>query len=370
MKLPDELGRATLKALRDVAQDPEIWLAVENEPAFETSLLRSIPPQTVVTQFRRIVAGLPALTPYRFSYTRTLDELTPDLRLEFGVHPQVMPPTNVHVLIGANGVGKSSLLRDFARAAGGHTASRGAFHNELTLGTLSGRETALFANVVHVAFSAFDRQPLQPDEGHTAVHSVGLANGRSDDLDAQFSESLARCSREPRRTRWLRAVDTLAGADGILSDATPGALISSDDPVAHFAEMSSGHKIVLLTMTRLVELAEEQSLVLIDEPETHLHPPLLSALTRAISDLLNDRNGVAIFATHSPVVLQEVPRSCAWMLQRSGEDLRHRRSRPRLSVSRCPGSRRRCSTSTSTEVVTSTLSGCFSVRTGARLNAR
>jgi predicted ATP-dependent endonuclease of OLD family len=34
--------------------------------------------------------------------------------------------------------------------------------------------------------------------------------------------------------------------------------------------------------------------------------------------LLIDRNGVAIVATHSPVVLQEVPRSCAWNLRRTG----------------------------------------------------
>jgi hypothetical protein len=55
-----------------------------------------------------------------------------------------------------------------------------------------------------------------------------------------------------------------------------------------------------------------------DEPEAHLHPPLLAALIRAVSDLLINRNGVAIVATHSPVVLQEVPRSCVWKLRRNG----------------------------------------------------
>lgn len=71
-------------------------------------------------------------------------------------------------------------------------------------------------------------------------------------------------------------------------------------------------------MTRLVESVEESSLVLLDEPEAHLHPPLLSAFVRALSDLLTDRNGIAIVATHSPVVLQEVPASCVWTLRRSG----------------------------------------------------
>jgi predicted ATP-binding protein involved in virulence len=49
-----------------------------------------------------------------------------------------------------------------------------------------------------------------------------------------------------------------------------------------------------------------------------LHPPLLSALIRSLSDLLIKRNGVAVIATHSPVVLQEVPNSCVWKLERSG----------------------------------------------------
>jgi predicted ATP-dependent endonuclease of OLD family len=71
-------------------------------------------------------------------------------------------------------------------------------------------------------------------------------------------------------------------------------------------------------MTRLIELVDERTLILLDEPESHLHPPLLSAFIRALSDLLVKRNGVAVIATHSPVVLQEVPKSCAWKLRRSG----------------------------------------------------
>lgn len=59
-------------------------------------------------------------------------------------------------------------------------------------------------------------------------------------------------------------------------------------------------------------------MVLLDEPEAHLHPPLLSAFIRALSDLLINRNAVAIIATHSPVIAQEVPKSCIWKLSRFG----------------------------------------------------
>lgn len=96
--------------------------------------------------------------------------------------------------------------------------------------------------------------------------------------------------------------------------------LNSDQLSEHAANrirrMSSGHAVVLLTITKLIDTVIEKTLVIVDEPESHLHPPLLSAFTRALSQLLYDRNGVAIIATHSPVVLQEIPRSCVWKITR------------------------------------------------------
>ncbi|WP_425580352.1 hypothetical protein [Streptomyces polychromogenes] len=52
---------------------------------------------------------------------------------------------------------------------------------------------------------------------------------------------------------------------------------------------------------------------------------MLAALTNALSNLLADRNGMAVVATHSPVVLQEVPTSCVHALERHGDELTARR---------------------------------------------
>jgi ABC-type sulfate/molybdate transport systems ATPase subunit len=76
--------------------------------------------------------------------------------------------------------------------------------------------------------------------------------------------------------------------------------------------------LILLTVTRLVAATEERTLILLDEPEAHLHPPLLSAFVRCLCELLIDRNAVAVVATHSPVVLQEVPSTCAHIITRTG----------------------------------------------------
>jgi predicted ATPase len=84
-------------------------------------------------------------------------------------------------------------------------------------------------------------------------------------------------------------------------------------------EMSSGHSFILLTIIQLIRHTEEKTLVLIDEPENHLHPPMLSGFIRAISAILLERNAVSVLATHSPVVLQEVPRACVSILARTGD---------------------------------------------------
>ena len=76
-----------------------------------------------------------------------------------------------------------------------------------------------------------------------------------------------------------------------------------------------------MIIVRLIELVEEKTLVIMDEPEEHLHPPLVSAFIRALSNLLTYRNGVGIIATHSPVIVQEVPKKCVWILRRMGEEL-------------------------------------------------
>ena len=198
----------------------------------------------------------------------------------------------------------------------------------------------LFANLVSVTFSAFDPfgpLPTRQDKSsgvqyaYIGLRCTGLReDGKPhpprtpDQLSSVFGRSVWLCRQGARVSRWRRALEMLE-ADPIFKDAEVASLADQDLPEKEFrararslfGKLSSGHKIVLLTTTCLVETVEERTLVLLDEPEAHLHPPLLSAFVRALSDLLINRNGVGIRATHSPVVLQEVPKSCVWKVRRT-----------------------------------------------------
>ena len=64
-----------------------------------------------------------------------------------------------------------------------------------------------------------------------------------------------------------------------------------------FKFLSSGHKISVNIIVQLVAALQHRSLVLIDEPEAHLHPPLLAALMKGIGIALEAHGSYAVIAT-------------------------------------------------------------------------
>lgn len=331
-KLGAELREGILRALHDVADDPEQWRRARNQGVTGTSLLRFVSEATVTGQFRRMAHGGVELCPYKFTYVTPKPRGADKASLRFEVTPESQPPSNVHVVIGRNGVGKTRLLDHMARAfLGEEPRTAGQFF-------IDQEGDEWFANLVSVSFSAFDSiEPLASSNRDYTY--VGLKRPAKEGaaqppktpgmLAREFSSSMKACLVGERTGRWRRALQLLE-SDPSFKDAEVSLLADidlGDEELRVQAQelfnkrLSSGHKIVLLTITRLVESVAERSLVLLDEPEAHLHPPLLSAFTRALSDLLVDRNGVAVVATHSPVILQEVPASCVWILRRSGRVL-------------------------------------------------
>jgi predicted ATPase len=326
-----------LISLKDLAYDPALLRRTEALDVTTTSLLRGIPMGVVETQFRRIAHGGARVTPYKFEYQPADSRFLPgqawSQSLEFTVTPDQLPPTNIHVLIGRNAVGKSHLLRNLVRAVADRRA------NPSDVGRIYERDIAsghTFYGVIAVSFSAFDELVTIPQIHQTVPyihigthmlegdnHSAPLGREQLADV---FSASLETCLTGPAAERWTRAVTTLRySGSGFLEDDSwtsefRDASTEQRRRMAKdlFATLSSGHAIVLLTITSLVAQVHERTLVVLDEPEAHLHPPLLAAFIRALSDLLLDRNGVAIVATHSPVVLQEVPSSCVSLIRRHG----------------------------------------------------
>ena len=348
-KLSQEIAINVLTALGDVVHDSNRLQLAENKGAFQTSLLRFVNRTSIDNQFRRILRHEAELTEYNFSYQKEANARYSGIRVEFTVKPNTKPSSNIHILIGRNGVGKTTLLNNMVNALlpeKGAIEETGCFYTPSQSNGTTTINDDYFAGVVSVSFSAFD--PFTPPDDQPNANAgmryyyvglkkrldqqgqetLGLKN--KDDLCSDFTSSLKICfALTAKKARWINAVKTLESDFNFAemdlcdinnvyaADQSDNQQTFSEKATALFQRMSSGHAIVLLTVTKLVETVEEKTLVLLDEPESHLHPPLLSAFTRALSDLLVNRNGVAIIATHSPVVLQEVPKSCVLILRRT-----------------------------------------------------
>jgi ABC-type transport system involved in cytochrome c biogenesis ATPase subunit len=343
-ELGDVVRDDVLDAMNDIAADTSLFNLALREDVTRRSLMRDISRSVVERQFHRIARGGARLTNYEFEYLPPLSmsELVAaeSLALNFNVVAESHPPTNIQVVIGRNGVGKTRMLRNMTKSLVDANADPELFG---TFQETDEAEEELFTGLVSVSFSAFDESmTLRSSESvgrifYTVISLRGdeLTSVGPSEIAQQFAKSAAACMQRTLVGPWKRAIRMLEG-DPIFQEMDISNLVEFGENAESVAEgdilpfrrraanlfdsLSSGHKIVLLTITRLVQSIEERTLVLIDEPEAHLHPPLLGAFIRTLSDLLTTRNGVAIIATHSPVVLQEVPRTCVWKLQRSGQE--------------------------------------------------
>lgn len=333
MKLNDELKDFILTSLNDLALDPSLLASVSEQDIFKSSISRGFGSKIIRTQFQRILAGDVPLTPYHFTYRKKLSDEHPLLNFDFKVVPDSHPTSNIHVLIGGNGVGKTTILNSMVTDSTvfpqDSNYEEGFYDNTDIFGNQKISEE-YFLNIISVSFSAFDPfilPKIDKDEVGPNFTYIGLRahSSEKDSLSlkginllwSEFSTSTAKCCRLKSKVKlWKKAMDILStdpnlatlGLSELVNVKTESEIKSQAYEL--ISKTSSGHTIVLLTIARLIEAVEEKTLVLIDEPETHLHPPLLSAYIKSLSMILNSQNGVAILATHSPVVIQNIPSSC------------------------------------------------------------
>ncbi|HZH76437.1 MAG TPA: AAA family ATPase [Archangium sp.] len=316
------LAREILEGLRDVALSPSHREAFENERGYSRSLLRS---SSAILALRgaRSLFGTPAgeeavpssagaPQPPSFSYRVLLDDF--DLMHELDIGFQVRDEWlgRMVALVGRNGTGKTVLMAKLAHALSG-------FLSEEENTGLSPAKPPV-SQVITISYSPFDtfiRPRHQP--GVSYVYCGLRDPGDKVDLRwalSEFDDALESLYEQGRWGIWRRLLEE----SGILEE------LPSSTNVAEYPgklskwiqQQSSGHKVVLLILTKVFASIQRRSILLFDEPETHLHPHLLSALMRLLHLLLHEYDSYAIVATHSPIVLQELPARDIRIIEREG----------------------------------------------------
>ncbi|MCU7238669.1 MULTISPECIES: AAA family ATPase [Pseudomonas] len=318
-------------AMRDVAYNERVVPQVYEQRVFIESLSRFVSESSIKGHFKNIIDAGVQPRDYGFIYHHDQQAY-----LKFSVSSQSKPPSNVHALIGRNGVGKSHVLKRIARSIdmsdGVVTSMDGRDVTSSDFGLLLYFSLGIFGNPLGVAEFGDDRLK----QGRTKKRYIGIYKEDGslkrvdEEMGMELSESIATCvlGSDVKKRKWFSAVSRLqVGVD--FGDLDVAALVDVEDKnelirraMEMFSLLSSGHATVLFYMTKVVELVEDKTICLFDEPENHLHPPLLAGFIRVLSEFLSESNGIAILATHSPVVLQEIPRGCVWRIDGVGQFMR------------------------------------------------
>lgn len=82
-------------------------------------------------------------------------------------------------------------------------------------------------------------------------------------------------------------------------------------------KLSSGQQIYSFMIPSIVSEIQDETLIIIDEPELYLHPALEVGLIEMLKSILKQRNSYAIIATHSAVIAREVQSKCVSVLKES-----------------------------------------------------
>lgn len=270
-----------------------------------------------------------------------------DLRFSFDHGADL--PKRIAVIIGKNGVGKSQTLGRIARAAIDGTAA-------LTDGTDGGRPLVnrlLAFAPTNEAESVFPTDKRKRPRIWYQRYSMNRSrrSRRNDylaDLIVQVARSTQMVASKSRWEIFTEALSAISKADELHlpTYSTSGAYVplamlpqgSEQRVLERFASidvkkeparvvggegypLSSG-EISFLKFAAQVSLhIENGSLLLLDEPETHLHPNFISRFVSLLDGLLEATGSAAIIATHSAYFVREVFREQVTVLSVDSENL-------------------------------------------------
>ncbi|MBG9716485.1 AAA family ATPase [Bacillus cereus] len=315
--LGSQVSKELLLAINDVVINKEVCEKFRYDDGFINSLLRFSEAEKAFNEAKQYFGEPKKEKNFSFNFTTRLEYANIDHSIDFDFNLDKHLPYRINVLIGKNGTGKTQILSRLANSLSGYKSSQSRFFPS----------RPLFSKVITISYSAFDKfeKPHQNEvneinnwENSKRVFSYVYCGiqGRNgvytiEDLERNLQTSYSKVKEKKRTKQWRNVMEQIIEKEhmDILDEIETGNFN---------VFLSSGQNIILSTITDVISNIEEDSLLLFDEPELHLHPNAMSNLMRMFYVLLEEFESYAIISTHSPLIIQETPSQYVHMLKRIG----------------------------------------------------
>lgn len=303
-----------LSLLQDSATNNNIENRYSGYTAFTQSLIRDNCSERALREGRFYINGIKMDHAYSFTFSYVPPYIKENsdipkkdpLNIEFDFKYKCPSFKRAIGMIGENGVGKSSLIKDLCEAI----ANR---NKDCFVG-----DPPLFSKIMILSFSPFDIYQTSLDNSIIEYRYYGLLNSNKDLLSkgeqiANFKDNLNLIKKRTGADKFLEIWKTVI-MDVIPFDTIISFFKNGDEngdlenkKIDEFCKnMSSGESIFVYSLTEIIANIRYDTLIMFDEPEQHLHPRAITKLLRAIYRVLDKFESYAIIATHSPLVIREM----------------------------------------------------------------
>lgn len=310
-----------LVALRDISWQPALALDFETTTAFRNALMRENIAQRSRRFGRAWALGESIQEQFSFAYSCNIEGADDSIDVSIDLGPSDQLPGRIVGIIGRNAAGKTRFLaklgEDLAQISRASAESLARREERFPNGR------PLFTRVIAISYSAFDRFRRPPQNSTSSYVYCGIRNEKGalskTSLLEAYKKNQDRIRQRGIEGKWTRHMQMILGDDGrALTERLDAEIFSPSQDDNTLSLLSSGQSILCHFVTALLAWIQPNTLVLFDEPETHLHPNAVASLFLVLTDILNDFDSYAIVATHSPVVIQEMPAKRVILFQRKG----------------------------------------------------
>ncbi len=326
--LGKRLSGVFLRGVQDAAFLPDVWARFYEEGCFKTSLLRSVAAATETRDFvSKLFGKHRSRVVNQFGYNIRLPGAANSHEISFNFRASPPVPRRVVLLVGPNGTGKTQVLANLAIALTGEVEEPGSDEARIKIEQAWGLVSPIpsFYSVVAISFNAFDNFEIpqvqnaeisgrrqQTRYTYCGIRDKGGGIKTHTDLMETISDQIKKFGE--KKFRILEKTVSEVLGKSVAENFVRRKLHE------RYETLSAGQRIAVSILTHLVAHLREQTLVLIDEPETHLHPDLMTRLLSQMSILLNKFGSFAIIATHSPLLVQQTTSKSIRVFARTSSD--------------------------------------------------
>lgn len=325
-RLKDHCGKnfiSVLYALRDVAFFTDIQDKIINNSVYKTSLIRYNENEKLLREIKPQLYGYNQSTLYNIEYRFKPKYSDETEKVSFYFKNEGETHDRIYGIIGKNGTGKTQLITSLPIDIAENN------YNSFS------KNIPHFSKVIAVSYSLFDNFDIPKKTSNFNYIHCGLIDKNKKrlserGLSLRFHRSWKKIREQGSIIEWKNILSNFIEKDILDSFIVPDNTPMEDDGIDRSLivnlkeygkiknQLSSGQGTILYIMTEIIANIRLDSLILFDEPETHLHPNAISQLMNVIYDLVEEFESYCIITTHSPLVIQELFAKNVYVIRRDG----------------------------------------------------